>query len=426
MKLRSKVIFFSVLLVFQFSGSAQIGNNQPDTAMANKTWNNLPNLNGFWSRSGKEYNNDRKKAIKEYQILARKFRIAGLEFWNKYPEDPRRFKWFYLTTTAFQPAYWQDLDLGAEENINGKLYTGAFDNDALQEWNTIYPSLEKTFMAFPGVSDKERMNIQEQSFWSDIDALIHLVELLKCSPLPTLSNRSILIQQTHELIKDSLSSFINKYYSLYKKGQFGSTGLTVASQLSRLGWGYKESFGFSSLDELARFMGAFMNTIDPEAAKVAKGIVNFAAMQHVPMILKSKTIEGKGFDIKDYRGKIVLLDIWGTSCTTCVENMAYIKEVYQKYHENGFEVISICINPESDIESVKKIEEKVGVSWPLIMAGGAVPKDTGSLYQELCVQYGFIGVPQLLLIDQKGLIAESGHALIGARLEPLVEKALSK
>ncbi|WP_442775002.1 TlpA disulfide reductase family protein [Sphaerotilus montanus] len=43
------------------------------------------------------------------------------------------------------------------------------------------------------------------------------------------------------------------------------------------------------------------------------------------------------------RGKVVLVNFWATSCTTCVKEMPHLIETHQKYKDRGFETLSIAM-----------------------------------------------------------------------------------
>jgi hypothetical protein len=111
--------------------------------------------------------------------------------------------------------------------------------------------------------------------------------------------------------------------------------------------------------------------------------------------------------------------------------MPFISDVYQKYHDMGFEVISICTDPESDRDIVKKIEAKINAPWPLLLTGETNEKQSdnitetmGGLSKILWHQYGFTSTGQLLLLDKNGLLYEYGGILMFNGLEPIVKKCL--
>jgi Peroxiredoxin len=56
-------------------------------------------------------------------------------------------------------------------------------------------------------------------------------------------------------------------------------------------------------------------------------------------------IEGKEVRLSDFRGKsYVLLDFWASWCGSCVKGMPHVKQLYEKYHSKGFEVVCISID----------------------------------------------------------------------------------
>ena len=51
--------------------------------------------------------------------------------------------------------------------------------------------------------------------------------------------------------------------------------------------------------------------------------------------------EGRQRRLADFRGKLVLLDFWGTWCGPCIEEMKHLDPLYAKYAPRGFEVIGM-------------------------------------------------------------------------------------
>jgi thiol-disulfide isomerase/thioredoxin len=112
----------------------------------------------------------------------------------------------------------------------------------------------------------------------------------------------------------------------------------------------------------------------------------------------------------DYRGKYVLLDFWASWCGPCRASIPHLKEMYKKYHDRGFDILSISID-KKDADWRKAMAEE-DMPWSQVLAPES-GKDTQKLYQ-------FIGIPHMLLLDDQGRIM-----VINAR-GALLEEALAK
>ncbi len=73
--------------------------------------------------------------------------------------------------------------------------------------------------------------------------------------------------------------------------------------------------------------------------------------------------------IRDYRGKVVLIDFWEYTCINCIRDFAVVKRWYRKYHPYGFEVIGvhygefrIGFNP----ANVEKAAQRFRLPWPVV------------------------------------------------------------
>ena len=65
------------------------------------------------------------------------------------------------------------------------------------------------------------------------------------------------------------------------------------------------------------------------------------------------TLDGSIKKLSDYRGKVVIVDLWATWCGPCTYVMPELKKIYIDYNRTELEIISIDIDTS---ETVEKIE----------------------------------------------------------------------
>jgi thiol-disulfide isomerase/thioredoxin len=67
-----------------------------------------------------------------------------------------------------------------------------------------------------------------------------------------------------------------------------------------------------------------------------------------------KTIDGKSFKLEDYKGKVLLVNLWATWCAPCIKEMPEIQRLSDEMKDN-FQAVSITNYDEENLEiSVKK------------------------------------------------------------------------
>ena len=55
-------------------------------------------------------------------------------------------------------------------------------------------------------------------------------------------------------------------------------------------------------------------------------------------------LSGQTLDAKDLRGKVVLVNFWATSCTTCVGEMPHLVETYKQFAPKGFDLVAVSMS----------------------------------------------------------------------------------
>src|SRR5829696_1668126 len=73
--------------------------------------------------------------------------------------------------------------------------------------------------------------------------------------------------------------------------------------------------------------------------------------------------EGEHMTLEDLRGKVVLLDFWGTWCPPCVESVPELRDLYKRYSKDGTFTL-IGISSDTEEEEWKEFTTKNKMIWP--------------------------------------------------------------
>jgi len=89
---------------------------------------------------------------------------------------------------------------------------------------------------------------------------------------------------------------------------------------------------------------------------------------------KVKTLKGKAFDHKKVsKDKVVIYQIMGTWCPNCIDEIHYFKELHEKYHEQGLEIVALAYevgtNEKSQIKRLKTFKKRLSIPYSVVLAG---------------------------------------------------------
>lgn len=106
------------------------------------------------------------------------------------------------------------------------------------------------------------------------------------------------------------------------------------------------------------------------------------------------TKTGGAVEIRDLRGKVVLVDFWATWCGPCVASIPHLKELHEQYAEQGLVVIGHTDGSSRGLDAFLKQKE-----IPYIITVGPNIGD----------DWGVSGIPHAFLVDVDGTVAWEGH-----------------
>ncbi|MFF7239880.1 TlpA disulfide reductase family protein [Streptomyces collinus] len=129
--------------------------------------------------------------------------------------------------------------------------------------------------------------------------------------------------------------------------------------------------------------------------------------------LSGKTIDGKTLDVADYKGKVVVINVWGSWCGPCREEARYFAKVSKAYEGKDVQFVGINTRDTSTTPAVA-FEKEHGIGYPSLY------DPTGRLM--LRFKKGTLNpqlIPSTLILDKDGKVAARA-------LEALDDTALLK
>jgi peroxiredoxin len=128
-------------------------------------------------------------------------------------------------------------------------------------------------------------------------------------------------------------------------------------------------------------------------------------------------LDGTKGSTEQLRGKVVLVNFWATSCTTCVHEMPQVVATYEKFRGRGYETLAVAMSYDPPAYVVNFAQTRK-------LPFGVAIDNTGSIAKS----FGDVKLtPTSVLINKRGEIVKR---FVGepdfAKLHELVEKLLAE
>lgn len=128
-------------------------------------------------------------------------------------------------------------------------------------------------------------------------------------------------------------------------------------------------------------------------------------------------VSGETFTLSDYRGKIVVVDLWATWCPPCVASMPSLQQLSEEYAD---QVVILGVNCGDSASAVQSFVEKYSYTFPI-----AVDEELDILYNHFPTS----GIPYTVFIDANGALFTThlgGGDDVYEELKETIDAALEK
>jgi thiol-disulfide isomerase/thioredoxin len=106
-----------------------------------------------------------------------------------------------------------------------------------------------------------------------------------------------------------------------------------------------------------------------------------------------------------FRGKVLLVDIFGTWCPTCHDAAPILAGLWRKYHTRGLEIVGLAYevtgDPEADRKQLRIYRDKFDIPFPMLLAGVNDTEAAAATQPQL---EGFVSFPTSIFIGRDGKV----------------------
>jgi len=178
-------------------------------------------------------------------------------------------------------------------------------------------------------------------------------------------------------------------------------------------------FGHENLQEVATTLAAAIKEQQPSSQDPYLELASLVRYEHVDAFLDSTLysaamakleaddqsrqqadftltdLDGKSWNLKDLKGKVVLLNFWATWCPPCRKEMPDLEMLYRRFGAQGFIILGI---DDEETETVKPFIAQQGITYPVLLDPG---RKVNTLFR-------IEGIPKTFVYDRDGkIVAQS-------------------
>jgi cytochrome c biogenesis protein CcmG, thiol:disulfide interchange protein DsbE len=98
--------------------------------------------------------------------------------------------------------------------------------------------------------------------------------------------------------------------------------------------------------------------------------------------------------LADYKGQVVLLNVWATYCVPCKVEMPSLERLHRTYGDSGLRIIAVEIDAAVSDDSVRTYAKSLGITFEIL-------RDTSHTLEKV---YQVTGYPETFIIGREGTI----------------------
>jgi cytochrome c biogenesis protein CcmG, thiol:disulfide interchange protein DsbE len=111
---------------------------------------------------------------------------------------------------------------------------------------------------------------------------------------------------------------------------------------------------------------------------------------------EARTVDGTNVvrTLEEYRGKVVVLNVWATWCKPCIVEMPSFERLHRMFPNSDLRIVAVSIDDRVGADSVRKYAEGLGLTFEILLDSTHVLERS----------YQVVGYPETFVIARDGTI----------------------
>lgn len=137
-------------------------------------------------------------------------------------------------------------------------------------------------------------------------------------------------------------------------------------------------------------------------------------------MLSGPTLDGPALDMNTFKGKVIVVNLWGAWCGPCQAEAPYLEHAYEAFKAKGVQFVGI--DTRDNVPQAKAFVKDKQISYPNLVDG-----DDEALLTKLAGITSLGSVPSTLIIDRRGGVAWRAlrpvdYTTLAAALDPIISE----
>lgn len=126
--------------------------------------------------------------------------------------------------------------------------------------------------------------------------------------------------------------------------------------------------------------------------------------------------------LADYRGKVLMINIWATWCAPCRVEMPSIERLQQAYADKGLKVVAVSVDDPGTDAEIRSFVKQYGLTFEVL-------RDPKGQLGDVSRDYQTSGYPETVIVGRDGIIRKKllgAHDWASAENRALIERLLAE